>query len=419
MLLSMARFVISGQEPLSGIINVNGAKNAALPLISAALLTAEEVVLERIPKLRDVSSMLEILNGLGAEVEHEGETCRIRSRSIETESLPDSLVGKLRGSVLLMGALGGRCGVVHLPEPGGDMIGARPIDVHLDAFKQLGVKATREDGLIRLDARPAHAGRVVLREFSVTATENVMLLAARLPGATTIEIAATEPHVVALAQMLTAMGAKVTGAGTHTIIIQGKEKLSGVKFRNIDDMIEAGSFILMAAATKSNILVTPVPTDDLLLFFKKLEDFGVQFSMEAGGVRVRPANLKSGNVQTLPHPGMATDLQAPFAVVATQAQGSSMIHDPMYEGRFKYATELQKMGACITICDPHRIIIEGPSQLKGAQLNSLDIRSGMTLLTAGLIAEGETVIEDVEVIDRGYERIDERLRMLGAKIERI
>ncbi len=418
MLQAMTQFIISGQEKLAGRIEVQGAKNAALPLLTAALLTNEEVVLERIPVLRDVDSLLEIMRGMGAEAEHVDGTCRIRAKEINWENLPTELVGKLRGSVLLMGALVGRLGKITLPEPGGDMIGARPIDVHLDAFGQLGVKVNRENGLIGLDSRKAKPGRVILREFSVTATENVMLLAAQLPGVTKIEIAAAEPHVKALADLLNQMGANVTGAGTHTITITGSDKLKGAKFRNIDDMIEAGSFLLLAAATRSEILVDPVPQDDLLLFLKKLEDFGVKLKPEQTGIRVYPSSLRGRRVQTLPHPGLATDLQAPFAVLATQAQGSSLIHDPMYEGRFKYVNELLKMGANITVCDPHRIIVEGPSDLQGAKLNSLDIRSGMTLLMAGLIANGETVIDEAEVIDRGYARIDERLRTLGAKIER-
>jgi UDP-N-acetylglucosamine 1-carboxyvinyltransferase len=420
MLQAMARFVITGQEELKGEIKVNGAKNAALPLLAATLLTDEEVVLERIPDLRDVASLLNILEGLGAKIERDkDETYRIRAKEINWENLPQDLVGQLRGSVLLMGALLGRNKQVRLPKPGGDMIGSRPVDVHLDAFQQLGVDVRFENDEIILNATKAKPGKVILREFSVTATENILLLAAQMPGKTTIDIAAAEPHVKALGDMLTLMGARVNGAGTHTITIEGSNKLRGCRFQNIDDMIEAGSFILLAAAMNADIRVSPVPVNDLLLFFKKLTDFGVKFTTKNNEVRVRPSKLRCGRVQTLPHPGIATDLQAPFAVVATQAKGSSMIHDPMYEGRFKYVNELLKMGANITVCDPHRIIVEGSTQLRGCQLNSLDIRSGMTLLMAGLTAVGETIIEDAEVIDRGYEHIDERLRSLGAKIKRV
>ena len=419
----MSQFVIHGGAKLSGSIPVYGSKNAALPLLAASLLTSEDVTLNNIPPIADVVSMLEILRGLGVEAEQSDTTVQLSAKQIQPEAAADQAVGKLRGSILLLGALLGRTRQVRLPKPGGDIIGARPIDVHLDGFRQLGATVTEEDDTVSVDGSAMKAGRVVLREFSVTATENILLVAATLPGTTTIHIAAAEPHVVALSELLTTMGARVTGAGTHEITIEGSRHLTGATFTNIPDMLEAGLFILLAAATSSTLNIEHVPLNDLQLFFKKMDDIGVTYTVDGQGtdatVTVTPSTMRAFKVQTLPHPGIATDLQAPFSVIATQVTGSSLIHDPMYEGRFKYITELQKMGANATICDPHRVIITGPSPLRGRQIPSLDIRAGATLLMAGLVAEGETIIDDAEIIDRGYANLTERLQAVGADVKRV
>lgn len=414
----MSSLVIQGGHHLSGEIDVYGSKNAALPLLAATLLTKEEVKISNIPQIIDVTNLLKIFSEAGAQTSHEEHVVTVNAEGFSADKVPEELIGKLRGSILLLGALLGRQKKVELPLPGGDIIGARPIDVHLDGFKQLGAEISEENGKVKIDGSNMKAGHVVLREFSVTATENILLAAASLPGKTTIEIAATEPHVVALCDLLEKMGAQITGAGTHTIEITGSENLHGTEFTNIFDMLEAGFFILLAAATQSEIVINNVPVQDLTLFFKKLEDIGVDLTVSEDKVTVKPAKLKPFKIQSLPQPGIATDLQAPFAVLATQAQGASLIHDPMYEARFKHCDELKKMGAQVTVCDPHRVIIEGPNSLRGQEIKSLDIRSGATLVLAGLIAEGETVIGDAEIIDRGYENLEGRLRNLGAKIER-
>jgi UDP-N-acetylglucosamine 1-carboxyvinyltransferase len=366
--------------------------------------------------------MLSLLKSIGVEVERADSEVILTARSLTPENLSAEAVGRLRGSILLLGALLGRLKEVRLPRPGGDIIGARPIDVHLDAFRQLGAEIREEAGdIIYINSTPAKAGRVVLREFSVTATENILMLAATLPGMTTIDVAATEPHVVALAELLNAMGARITGAGTHTIVVEGTPTLTGADFTNIPDMLEAGLFILMAAATRSPLRVEQVPIDDLQLFFKKLDDIGIKYTLERGeaAVIVEPAEkLAAFKMQSLPHPGIPTDLQAPFAVLATQARGTSLIHDPLYEDRFKHIVELQKMGARAVICDPHRVVVEGPQQLTGRTIPSLDIRSGATLIMAGLVAQGETIIQQAEIIERGYARLVERLQAIGAQIRR-
>ena len=418
----MAYFVIQGGRKLHGSIPVYGSKNAALPLLAASLLTDQPLRLGNIPEIRDVDTMLSLLESIGVSIERNGEAVRLTADNVRPEQLAAEAVGRLRGSILLLGALLGRFKEVRLPRPGGDIIGGRPIDVHLDAFRQLGARVSEEQAdLISIDSSAARAGTVVLREFSVTATENVLLLAATMPGITTIHVAATEPHVIALAQLLSAMGARISGAGTHTVVIEGVPNLTGADFANIPDMLEAGLFILMAAATHSPLRVEKTPLDDLHLFFKKLDDIGVRYTLDRdeAAVTIEPtANLKAFKMQSLPHPGIPTDLQAPFAVLATQAYGTSLIHDPLYEDRFKHIVELQKMGARAVICDPHRVVIEGPHKLTGRTIPSLDIRSGATLIMAGLIAEGETVIEHAEVIERGYAGLTERLQAAGADIAR-
>lgn len=408
---------IQESKGLSGEIPVYGSKNASLPLLAATLLTKDTVTLHNIPSIRDLFSMKEILTSLGATVEQDGTTVRVTADNVEPREISAEVVGMLRGSILLLGALLGRNGTVSLPLPGGDIIGARPIDAHLDAFEQLGAHVEAMDDLVKIDGKDMKAGRVVLKEFSVTATENVLLAAATLPGTTTIHIAAAEPHVVALCDLLRAMGADITGDGTHTIVVKGKETLSGAEVTNIPDMLEAGFFILLAAATHSTLTVTDVPVDHLLLFFKKCEEIGIRYEISGSTVTVHPSELKAFKVQVLPYPGIPTDLQAPFAIIASQATGSSLIHDPLYEGRFKHIFELEKMGAKAVVCDPHRVIINGPTQLIGRRIPSLDLRSGATLIIAGLIAKGTTTIDQAELIGRGYANIVPRLKAIGANIE--
>ena len=416
----MYQFIIQGGKPLSGSVETYGSKNASLPLLVASLLTTEEVTLRNIPPILDIARLLTILTSMGVTSEYKGTTVRLRAKEISLDKLPLDVVGLLRGSILLLGAVLGRQRVVTLPRPGGDVIGARPIDTHLDGFRQLGALVEDTGGAVTIDGRKMKAGPVILREFSVTATENMLLVAASLPGKTTISTAACEPHVVALSRLLTKMGAKIQGAGTHTITVHGTKKLKGATFTNIPDMLEAGFFILLGAATASEIEVRDVPIDDLQLFFKKLDEIGINYVIDQATktVQVKRGHLKSFKMQSLPHPGIATDLQAPFSVVATQAPGSSLIHDPLYEGRLKHIVELQKMGANAIICDPHRVIVSGPTPLYGNQIPSLDIRSGATLLMAGLVASGQTIIDNADLIERGYAHIVERLSNLGADIKK-
>lgn len=416
----MSYFTIKGGNTLHGTIPVYGSKNAVLPAITAALLTQEPITLRNVPPILDVRRLLDIMHDLGVEAEQKGTTVTLQAKKVKTSTVNNPNVSLLRGSILLLGAFLSRDGYAALPRPGGDLIGARPIDTHLDGFSQLGATISEKDGLVIVDGKNMKAGTVVLREFSVTATENLLLACATLPGKTTIHIAATEPHVVFLCELLKKMGVKIFGAGTHTITIQGVKKLKGATATIPADMLEAGSFILMAAATQSEITVENVPFDDLHLFFKKLDDIGIQYTLneKEKSVTVHKSALKAFKMQSMPFPGIPTDLQAPFAVVASQANGSSLIHDPLYEGRMRHVLELQKMGASAVICDPHRVIITGPTPLYGQTIPSLDLRSGATLLIAGLVATGETTIQDADIIERGYFELAKRLRALGADIEK-
>lgn len=407
---------IQGPSRLSGEIPVYGSKNAALPLLAASLLTKEPVVVHNVPAILDVQNMHAIMSSLGAEISYDGETVTSIARNVTLSAISPDAVGLLRGSILLLGALLGRDRYARLPLPGGDIIGARPIDVHLDGFRQLGAHVTLDADMVTIDGSDMKPNVVVLKEFSVTATENVLLAASSLSGTTRIHIAAAEPHVVALCEMLRMMGVGITGDGTHTITVTGTEHCTGATYTNIPDMLEAGFFILMAAAAKSELTVTGVPIQDLLLFFKRCDDIGIRYEISGTRVRVIPSDLRQFSMQALPYPGIATDIQAPFAVIATQAMGSSLIHDPMYEGRFKHIAELVKMGANAVVCDPHRVIINGPTKLVGRRIPSMDIRSGATLIMAGLIAEGTTIIDQAEIIERGYADLVQRLTAVGARI---
>lgn len=407
---------IQGPAKLSGEIDVYGSKNASLPLLAATLLTPNKVMLHNMPDISDIAKIQAIYESLGVSMGRDGDVITVEATNVDEEHIAQDLVGQLRGSILLLGALLGRKRSATLRRPGGDVIGARPISAHLDAFVQLGAIVNDDGDMVHIDGKHMKAGHVVLREFSVTATENVLLVAASLPGTTTISIAATEPHVVALCELLQAMGARIAGAGTHTISVTGSENLHGAEVSNIQDMLEAGFFIMLAAATKSEITVKNVPLQDLLLFFKVCDEIGISYSISGNDVTVHPANLKSFSVQALPYPGIATDLQAPFAVIACVSEGNSMIHDPMYEGRFKHIMELQKMGARAVVCDPHRVVVTGPTKLVGRRIPGLDIRSGATLVIAGLVAHGETIIDEAEHIERGYADLVGRLQKLGAVI---
>lgn len=395
-------------------------KNAATPILAATLLTGEPCLLRNVPRIRDVERMLDILRSLGVKADWAGEhDLRIDAREADPSTLDRKAMRSMRSSILFLGPFLARFREIELPEPGGCIIGNRPIDTHLYAARKLGATCERSKDVYVMRAEKLRGATVVLPEFSVTATENLMMAAALAEGRTVIKLAAAEPHVQDLGDFLNAMGARVQGHGTHTVVIDGVEKLRGAEHVIIPDQIEAGTFMAAAALTRGDVTVEGVRPDHLDIVVQKLEEMGAEVEAGADAVRVAaPSALKAFKLQSMPYPGFPTDLMAPFGVLATQASGTSLIHEPLYEGRFGFVNELIKMGANAVVCDPHRVLITGPTPLYGQEIKSLDLRAGATLLVAGILADGETVLHEAEIIDRGYERIEERFASLGADIRR-
>ena len=417
------KFIIKGGKPLRGKVEIRGAKNAAFPILVATLLTKEPCIINNLPLIEDVFQMLKILDGLGAEISWLGKRkIKIKCSNINLSKLPLHIVRCFRGSILILGPLLTRFNKVKIPPPGGCVIGARPIDTHLDAFSQAGVNiSTRGDNFYYFESRAEKAAEVVLREFSVTATENILLFSAALPRKTILKIADLDYQVQELIKVLKKMGAKIKEVGVHAIEITGAEKLKGFQHTIISDPIETGTFIVAALATQGEVLIKNAELSFLTLFLKRLKDFGANFKiLGPKSIKIFPSkNLKIDKIQSLPYPGIHSDLQPELGVLATQTEGPTLIHDPLYEGRLKYLEELNKMGADIIFCDPHRAIVYGPTKLEGIEIPSLDLRAGAALIIAGLIAKGKTIINNIYQIDRGYEKIEERLQGLGANIKRV
>ena len=423
----MDKFVINGGKELKGEVEVRGSKNAAGPVLAAVLLTQDECTIDNIPLIEDISNILEILESMGVKIERLNErTVKIKAEKIEAEKIDFEKVSKTRISVLFFGALLARTQFhgfpknFKLPPPGGDRIGLRPISVQLNALEKLGAKIEKKDDIYEVSCNGLFGKEIVLEEFSVTATEAVMLAAVLAEGKTVIKGAAAEPHVQDLGEMLLKMGAKIEGLGSHTITIEGVKKLHGCSHSIIPDPLEAGTFIVIGAMAKGKIKVTGVNLSHLDLFLAKLEEMGVEFERGKDYVLVSHSpKLKAVKVQALPYPGFPTDLLPIIIPLLISADGKSLVHDPLYENRFNYIQELKKMGAEIEMVDPHRTFVFGPKKLSGANIDSWDIRAGACLVIAALSAEGKTVIENVFQIDRGYEKIEERLQKLGADIKRI
>ncbi|MEK7542387.1 MAG: UDP-N-acetylglucosamine 1-carboxyvinyltransferase [Patescibacteria group bacterium] len=423
----MEQFLIHGAKPLRGTIDVKGAKNAAFPILAATILTKENCIIENLPLIEDVFRIIEILESMQAKVDWISERAvKINTKNLNPAKIDKKLVGKLRGSVLLLGPLLARFHSVKLPRPGGDIIGARPIDTHLSAFAQLGIKVILRNGSVTLQQpKSLQKSETILDEFSVTATENIMLFAAAQQKPVIIKNADQDYPIQELADMLSKMGARVDLKSCHVIEILGKKTLKGVRHTLIYDPIEAGTFMVLAAAAKANVLVRNVEIRFLEFFLKKLKDFGVILEIRErkkgfGDVRIKPfKTLRIDKIQCFIYPGIHTDLQSPLGVLATQAKGPTLLHDPLYPGRLKYLEELNKMGAEIYVADPHRAIINGPTRLHGTDLGTFDLRGGAALLIAALIARGKSTISNIYQVDRGYEKIEERLQKLGADIKRV
>lgn len=419
---NMAYFRITGGRELSGEIAVTGAKNAALKFIAAALVIDGEVKLENVPDIEDVRRMLKLLESLGARVEHQvvAHEVLLDCRSITSSEITNDLARSLRTSIMVVGPLLARFGEVKIGYPGGCVIGRRPIDLYLRGYKQFGATIDSAGDVFTFTTKQLQPTTFVFPIISHVATEAFMLTAARLPGKTILKNTAQEPEVVALAEFLNACGAKIIGAGTNTIIIEGVAKLNGGTARLIPDRIEAGTMVLLGALTKSAIKITHCEPAHLENLLAHLELVGAPFKVGADWIATEKYNhqLTAMNVKTHEYPGFVTDLQAPFTVLMTQAEGLSLIHETIWEGRMFYTDLLNRMGANIILCDPHRALVQGNTPLRGKRLESPDIRAGIAMVMAGLIAAGETIIDNITQIDRGYEQIDARLRALNADIIR-
>jgi len=423
----MATFVVEGRAPLQGRIRPAGNKNAALPCLAAAALTAEPVVLENVPRIRDVETFLEIVASLGASVTWTAKNeVTVDASGVESGAIDAKLAQRIRASLLLAGPLLARFGHVRLPPPGGDVIGRRRMDTHFLAFEALGADVTL-DGDFTIEAKALRGADMFLDEPSVTGTENAIMAAVRASGRTTIRNAAAEPHVQDLCRLLNAMGAKIGGIGTHVLEIEGVDRLGGARFRIGADHIETGSFIGLAAVTRSEIIIEGAPIEHLdstLLGFRRL---GIDCDVQGSDLRVRGAaehRIRQdafGQVPKVddgPWPAFPADLTSIALVAATQCHGTVLIHEKMFESRMYFTDKLVAMGASIILCDPHRAVVVGPTPLKGGTVESPDIRAGMALLIAALGAEGTSRIHNIRQIERGYEAIDERLTALGAQIRR-
>ena len=425
------QYVVEGGRTLHGTIRPSGNKNAALPIVAAALISERPVHLDNVPHIREIETRVELIQSVGAQVEWTGaNSLRIEAKNLEAKDLDPALCAKIRASILLAAPLLARCGEITLPPPGGDVIGRRRLDTHFLALEQLGAKYVLEKGLVRISLDHFRGADVFLDEPSVTATENALVAAAAATGKTILRNAASEPHVQDLGNFLTALGAQIEGLGTNAITIHGGKPLGLSEIRHTigPDHIEVGSFIGLAAVTKSELRIEAAGIEHLRSTRMGFERLGIVCEVDGDDLIV-PArqSLKiqsdmGGHVPKLedqPWPAFPADTMSIAIVTATQCEGLIMMHEKMFESRLFFVDKLIGMGAQIVLCDPHRALVSGPSKLRGATLDSPDIRAGMALLIAALCADGRSVINNVGQIERGYERIDFRLRQLGASVERV
>lgn len=419
------KFVIQGLEGkriLSGSIPVRGAKNAALKAFAASLLFDDEIQIDNVPFIKDIKSMADLLTHLGVQVNQISErSFRLKSPSSVSADLSDDIAKSLRASIVLSGPLLAKTGKVSFPHPGGCVIGERPINVFLESFEQMGADVRKEGEKYLISADKLHGAEIIFKIPSVTATETLMMTAVLVDGTTILHNVACEPEIVALADFLRASGAEIRGAGTHTIIIKGMGPLKFKSpYRILSDRIEGGSLAILAAVCGEDIEITDCQPEYLKVLLSALTRAGIDIQENAKSIRIKsPREIRTLDVKTHEYPGIPTDLQSPLAVLLTQAKGKSFIFETVFDGRLNYLNELIRMGADVTICDPHRAFISGPTALRGREMESPDLRAGLAFIIAALIAKGETIIHNIHNIDRGYENIEERLQQIGANIKRI
>lgn len=415
----MARFEITGGTKLSGKIKVAGNKNSVLPIMAACLLTEDTCILENVPNISDVEVMSDLIVLCGAKIDRSGATLKISSKKIKSVEFPRDLTEKLRASILLLASVLTRTGFVKMGYPGGDVIGRRPLETHVQVFEALGATLELENDFYIARAKNLKAATIFLQEASVTATENALLASVLADGETVIKRAASEPHVIDLCQFLVKMGAQIGGIGSNVLTVNGVKKLNGTTHTIRPDHIEIGTFAILGATTPGTIEISPIIKEDLDMILLVLSRFGVNFELDGQTLTVKDSKLKGvEKVVTDVWPGFPTDLMAPTIVLATQAEGVTLLHDWMYESRMFFVDKLLSMGAKVEIADPHRVLVYGVTKLRGQRLDTPDIRAGIALVIAALVASGKSQIERAELIERGYENIVERLWFLGAKIKR-
>ena len=416
----MDHFIIKGGNRLSGTVEISGAKNSALKLMCAALLTPEPVILHNVPELADITSMARLLAHLGMKMSsHENNTITLQSDNIHDFDAPYELVSKMRASIIVLGPLLARFGQAKVSLPGGCAIGTRPVDMHLKALEQMGAKIEIEAGYVNATCPKLQGAEIFFEKVSVGATENTLMAATLAEGVTILHNAAREPEITDLANMLIKMGAKIEGAGQETIKITGVKSLSGVEHTTVKDRIEAGSFILAAAITGGEITIPNMEHELLGASWFKMKEAGIELTQEGKNIRAKASGkFKATDVLTAPFPGFATDMQAQFMTLMCIANGTSTIDEVIFENRFMHAPELARMGADIKISG-HTAVVKGIEKLKGAEVMATDLRASFSLVIAALAAEGETKINRVYHIDRGYEKIVRRLAAIGADIKRI
>jgi UDP-N-acetylglucosamine 1-carboxyvinyltransferase len=418
------KIVIEGGSRLAGEVTVGGAKNAALPVLIASLLTAEPCVYDQVPRLADIRTTFKLLSGLGVKVDQQkwldgGEGLTLQAAGVHKLEAPYDLVKTMRASFLVIGPLVARFGEARVSTPGGCAIGARPVNLHLKGLEALGATIEQTHGYVEAKAARLRGAKIYLDLPSVGATENLMMAATLADGTTIIENAAKEPEIEDLARALNAMGARVSGAGSDIIRIDGVPELHGATHRIIPDRIEAGSFVIAAAITGGEVFVRGARADHLEAFLIKLKEAGVACAADAGGIRVsRPGAIKSVDATTLPYPGFPTDLQAQMMALMAVADGVSVITETIFENRFMHAQELDRMGAQIQL-EGNRAIVRGVRELSGAPVMASDLRASIALVLAGLVASGTTEVSRVYHLDRGYEQVEKKLSQLGARIKRV
>ncbi len=416
----MSKFIISGGNPLAGVVKVSGSKNAALPLLAATILTSKKCILRNIPDVADVRLMLEILKVLGAKYCFKKNVVEIQTIKIRTTKVPAELAGKMRASILLLGPLLARAGRAEIAFPGGCVIGKRSIHAHAYALEKLGAKNKSTENVLKFEARKITHAAFNLPELSVTATENALMAASLTSGETKIRMAAYEPHVQNLCEFLQKLGVKILGIGSHTLKISGNKNLKSATHTTTSDYLEVGTLALAALLTNGHVKIENVVPKQLDSFFQKLEEVGAKFFVGPNFLEIFPTKkFNPTEIKTAVFPGFPTDLQAPFGVLLTRARGKSRIFETLFEGRMNYLFELEKMGARMEMLNSHQAVIFGDGRLKAANIASCDLRAGAAMVLAALSAKGVSEISNVEYIDRGYENFDEKLKSLGASIERV